>query len=38
LELKKNYLYFFTETAWHPPFDLLKLILVLIFKKNLEGS
>ncbi len=26
LELKKNHLYFFTETAWHPPFVLLKLI------------
>ena len=26
LELKKNHLYFFTETAWKPPFTLLKLI------------
>lgn len=26
LELKKNHLYFFTETAWRPPFTLLKLI------------
>ena len=26
LELKKSHLYFFTETAWKPPFALLKLI------------
>lgn len=26
LELKKDHLYFFTETAWHPPFALLELI------------
>ncbi len=26
LELKKNHLYFCTETAWQPPFALLKLI------------
>jgi hypothetical protein len=26
LQLKKNHLYFFTETAWKPPFALLKLI------------
>ena len=26
LELKKSHLYFFTETAWQPPFALLKLI------------
>ena len=26
LELTENYLYFFTETAWQPPFRLLKLI------------
>lgn len=26
LELKKSHLYFFTETAWKPPFGLLKLI------------
>ena len=26
LKLTRNYLYFFTETAWQPPFRLLKLI------------
>lgn len=26
LNLMKDHLYFFTETAWEPPFDLLKLI------------
>lgn len=26
LELTESYLFFFTETAWHPPFGILKLI------------
>ena len=42
LTLKKNHLYFFTETAWRPPFTLLKLIQKvypsLIFYFEAEGD
>ena len=42
LELKKNRLYFFTETAWRPPFTLLKLIQIvypsLTFYFSAEGD
>ena len=42
LELKKSHLYFFTETAWKPPFALLKLIQKvypsLIFYFSAEGD
>ena len=42
LKLKKDHLYFFTETAWHPPFDLLKLIQKcypsLVFYFTAEGD
>ena len=42
LELKKNHLYFFTETAWRPPFTLLKLIQIvypsLTFYFSAEGD
>ena len=42
LQLKDSHLYFFTETAWHPPFALLKLIQKvypsLIFYFSAEGD
>lgn len=42
LTLKKNHLYFFTETEWRPPFTLLKLIQKvypsLIFYFEAEGD
>ena len=43
LKLTNNYLYFFTETAWQPPFRLLKLIqevypsLTFIFSAEGDG-
>lgn len=42
LKLTENYLYFFTETAWQPPFGLLKLIQKvypsLTFYFSVEGD